>query len=107
MEAAMLRADPTEFLLPASPARVPLYKRAAIGLAAVWKAWVNRRRLMPLLELDDHMLRDIGVTRHDVAAALSLPAAEDPSPRLVALSRERQAARRARAAERLVGGRYY
>ncbi len=104
----MLRADPTEFYLPSMQARPSGLKRAALRIASVWQAFVNRRRMMPLLELDDRMLSDIGVTRYDVAAALSLPAGEDPSQRLASLSRERRHAQRHRRdAEGPVPARYY
>ena len=104
----MLRADPTEFYIPSMPAPQSVLKRAALRIASVVQAWVNRRRLMPLLELDDRMLQDIGVTRFDVSAALAAPAGQDPSQRLAALSNERRGARRLRhAPEGPIPARYY
>ena len=47
-----------------------------------------------LSRLDDHLLRDIGLTRSDVTSALSSRAGEDPSVRLAATRSDRRAARR-------------
>ena len=48
----------------------------------------NRRQVLLLTELDDHVLSDIGVTRSDVRSALSRPFSADPSLELerIALS---------------------
>ena len=48
--------------------------RAVIG---VFRAWSRRRRFTDLRHLDDHMLRDIGLTRDDLAWGASLPLSED------------------------------
>ncbi len=52
------------------------------SLAARIRAAVNRgnrrRNLRPMLMLDDHLLRDIGLTRADVIACVSSPES-DPS----------------------------
>ena len=45
--------------------------------ARVSEAGRNRRVLHGLATLDDHMLRDIGLTRYDVEAALIEPAMTD------------------------------
>ena len=58
-------------------------------VAAVWKAATNRRAVVRLHDLDDRMLRDIGLTRHDVHAALAGRRTEDPSPHLQAVSGKR------------------
>jgi uncharacterized protein YjiS (DUF1127 family) len=71
-------------------------------VAAVWQAAKNRRSVNRLLEWDDRMLRDIGLTSGDVRAALSGRLVEDPSPRLEVLSGERRAAVRARRREETV-----
>jgi uncharacterized protein YjiS (DUF1127 family) len=68
---------------------------SAARVAAVWQAAKNRRDVNRLLEWDDRMLRDIGLTQNDVRAALSGTVAEDPSSRLSLLSSERRAADRA------------
>jgi uncharacterized protein YjiS (DUF1127 family) len=75
---------------------------SAARVAAVWQAAKNRRSVGRLLEWDDRMLRDIGLTSGDVRAALSGRLAEDPSPRLEVLSGERRAAIRARRREEAI-----
>jgi uncharacterized protein YjiS (DUF1127 family) len=42
--------------------------RAALGITLEWLAAVMRRRRgrQELAQLDDHLLRDIGLTRHDI-----------------------------------------
>jgi uncharacterized protein YjiS (DUF1127 family) len=79
------------FLVEAALVRVVGYVRAAR----------NRRSVAKLLEWDERMLRDIGLTPGDVHAAMALRASEDPSRKLDALSAERRAAIRAEARERL------
>lgn len=37
------------------------------------RAWVRRRRLLRLLDYDDHILDDIGYTREELLWAASLP----------------------------------
>jgi uncharacterized protein YjiS (DUF1127 family) len=39
----------------------------------------NRRQVVALAELDDHLLRDIGLQRTDVLTALAQPRHRDPS----------------------------
>ena len=39
----------------------------------------NRRQVVALGEMDDHLLRDIGLERADVVAALGHPRYRDPS----------------------------
>ncbi len=70
-------------------------------LVALWQAAQNRRRVARLLEWDDRMLRDVGLTAGDVRSALASPLGDDPSYRLGALSRERRRAFQAAANERL------
>lgn len=56
---------------------------------------VERRQVMAdLAHLDDHMLRDLGVTRADVRDAAAAPLFEDPTQLLVLRARERRAAER-------------
>ena len=79
-----------------------------IELAATGSSWVvdlwrraqNRRSVAKLLEWDERMLRDIGLTRGDVCAVMALPAGQDASYRLSELSIERRAAIRAEGRER-------
>jgi uncharacterized protein YjiS (DUF1127 family) len=49
---------------------------AAIRSAS--QAWRARRKLSRLLDMDDHMLNDVGVCREDVRWALDLPFSYDP-----------------------------
>ena len=88
---------------PATPGeRLQLMVEAAfVRVAGFVRAARNRRSVAKLLEWDERMLRDIGLTTGDVHAAMALRVSEDPSQRLEALSAERRAAIRAEARERL------
>jgi uncharacterized protein YjiS (DUF1127 family) len=68
MESAM---HVTSVLRPARTARPRLTARGALGFLAALDARHRARR--HLAELDDRMLRDIGVSRADVAAELRRP----------------------------------
>lgn len=95
----------TEFAREPAHAGEKLNHLAAAVLARVaglWRAARNRRSVARLLEWDDRMLRDIGLTAGDVRAVMALPVAEDPSRRLDMLAIERRAAIRAQALERAV-----
>jgi uncharacterized protein YjiS (DUF1127 family) len=75
---------------------------AAIArIAAVFAAIRNRRTVMRMLEFDDRMLSDIGLTRGDVHASLAAPIDDDPSRRLTGYWQERRSAARASARQRL------
>ncbi len=76
-------------------------RRLLARARAALLAWRNRRALAALLHEDDHLLRDIGVTRLDIEAALSEPLYRDAS--LLLAERAMQARRfdRMRAAETL------
>ena len=65
------------------------FVRSLVDLA---KTFQHRREVMNLAELDDRMLKDIGLTRSDVDAALAEPILHNPSWVLV-----RSAARHSRA----------
>jgi uncharacterized protein YjiS (DUF1127 family) len=56
--------------------------------------WKDRRRIASLAHYDDHMLRDIGVSRADLAWAASLPLTVNASLALEqrAFARQRKAA---------------
>ena len=59
-------------------------------LAALFRGYRNRRAINGLTELDDYQLRDIGLTRADIASALlTSPFFEDPSPQLTDSARRR------------------
>jgi len=79
---------------------IELAVTAATWVADLWRTAQNRRSVAKLLEWDERMLRDIGLTRGDVCAVMALPAGQDPSYRLSELSGERRAAIRAEARER-------
>ena len=81
----------------AEPARGSLL--AALGAAAIslltltaeaWRRRQNRKAISGLLDLDDYMLADIGVTRSDVAASLYAADHHDPSAQLSRLRNERR-----------------
>src|SRR3954465_1275135 len=63
---------------------------AAVWFGSLWRSARNRRTVAKLLEWDDRMLRDIGLTRGDVCAVMALPTGQDPSYRLIELSGERR-----------------
>ncbi len=74
---------------------------AVTRVAGTVRAMQNRRSVAKLLDWDERMLRDIGLTQSDVLAVMAVKTTEDPSYRLDALSTERRAAQRAEARERL------
>jgi len=59
----------------------------------LWKAWQSRREVIGLLEADDRMLADIGLSRGDVVGSLSAPVDVDPSHHLIRARAERMSAR--------------
>jgi len=79
---------------------------SATRVAAAWRAARNRRSVGRLLEWDDRMLRDIGLTQNDVRSALAARFAEDPSRHLGFLSSERRSAIRAGVREEEARRRY-
>lgn len=50
----------------------------------------RRRRLTRLLDLDDHLLKDVGVTRGEIEIATSLPLSSDAATALRRMSLERR-----------------
>ena len=63
---------------------------SALGtlLQTAWRRRKNRRTVAGLLEMDDHILADIGVTRSDVEIALSRRDIRDPSVQLALVRNE-------------------
>ncbi|MCP1677129.1 uncharacterized protein YjiS (DUF1127 family) [Natronocella acetinitrilica] len=61
------------------------------ALRELWVAWRRRRRFLALRDLDDRLLRDIGLRREDVERGARLPLRQNAAEILAA---ERQAARR-------------
>lgn len=54
------------------------------ALLSLGRTAKRRRDMLALAELDDHILRDIGLQRADIQAALAQPFYRDPSPKLKA-----------------------
>ena len=73
----------------------------ARGASRIVRAYLNRRVAMGMMEFDERMLKDIGITRGDVHASIVSPSGGDPTARLRILAVERRAASRAAASERL------
>lgn len=94
---------PTLLTTPAAPRlteRLGMTLNAVLRILATWRtAMRNRREVAMLLEADQTVLRDLGLTRHDVAAAMTEPVWRDPSARLLIWSVERRAASRVMARE--------
>jgi uncharacterized protein YjiS (DUF1127 family) len=63
------------------------------GIRAVLRALKNRRNAAMLAELDDRMLKDMGLTRSDLRDAYSEPLWRDPTDILVKRAGERRASR--------------
>ena len=63
--------------------------RVPRGLRARMAQWFARRQMATLLVMDDHALRDMGITREDVHHARQLPLSVDAGEALnrIALSR--------------------
>ena len=99
----MTTTDCTETSHPATILdRVAQVAEVALARAAgLWRAAVNRRKVARLLDWDERMLRDVGLTAGDVRSVMAVRFDEDPSLRLDALSAERRSAVRAAARERL------
>ncbi len=62
-----------------------LVRMAVRQVRGLGQALANRRAVNTLQALDDRALKDIGLTRGDVHAALQKPLGEDPSRHLAAL----------------------
>jgi len=67
-------------------------------IATLWRRYRNRRQITRLLDMDERMLRDLGIERADVQAALYGDHGLDPSVKLSLL--RNRAANRARPARR-------
>lgn len=74
--------------------------RAVTFVAATWlrrrQQRRHRREIAALLSQDDYMLKDIGISRTDVLAAVLLHDEIDPGTRLSMVRNERRQAERAR-----------
>lgn len=67
----------------------PLHNLAE-GVSAMWQARRRRRKLKSLLDLDDHMLKDVGVTRGEVEIATGLPLYRDATSELYRMASARR-----------------
>ncbi|BAT58632.1 hypothetical protein GJW-30_1_01159 [Variibacter gotjawalensis] len=82
--------------LPTYPAAAGITRLAASIFAHVvdvFTAFKNRRALSELSNLDERMLRDIGLTRGDLRDAISEPLWRDPTAILVSRAGERRVTR--------------
>ncbi|MEP3279048.1 MAG: DUF1127 domain-containing protein [Stappiaceae bacterium] len=59
-------------------------------LMATWRNLSNRRRIRELYHLDDHILKDMGLTRTDITTALRSSIDVDPSISLQEISVQRR-----------------
>jgi len=66
------------------------FRAVGRAIAAIAVAIENRRAVRSLAQYDDAMLRDIGLTRSDVYAALDQPLLRDPTAHLVELNSARR-----------------
>jgi uncharacterized protein YjiS (DUF1127 family) len=80
-------------------AAAALFKTIAI-IPSVVRGYLNRGPVLEMLDMDDRMLRDIGITRMDITSALAASPLGDPSTRLRIYAVERRAGNRAQARER-------
>lgn len=65
-----------------------------MGAVGFIKSVARRRHLVQLGEFDDHMLKDIGLTRADLRDAGASPFWQDPTAALVVRAVERRASRK-------------
>jgi uncharacterized protein YjiS (DUF1127 family) len=70
-------------ILPAATAAIAAAGRTTVVMSRkignVLRAWRHRREIMKLAGLDDHQLKDIGLSRTDVGGALAVSFLHDPS----------------------------
>jgi uncharacterized protein YjiS (DUF1127 family) len=69
------------FILSSALSTAPLrgVRRFLAGLSSLQRALSNRMAVRELAQLDDHALKDIGLTRSDVQGALGVSLLHDPS----------------------------
>lgn len=77
-----------------------LLARVLASLSSLKTVWDRRRLVGQMASLDDHMLRDIGLTRFDIDSVLADPAMTDPTWRLSLRAREARSNQRAAVLER-------
>ena len=74
-------------------------RRATTVVAGLRKAWSRRGIVGQLGMLDEHMLRDIGITRHDLLSVLAEPFYRDRSEILALRADEARRARQSASAQ--------
>ena len=82
----------TKFLSAVSGGATRAATQTVIGAKNLVRAWLHRREVMHLSELDERGLKDIGLVRSDIAGALATSWLEDPSSVLQARSDQQQSA---------------
>ncbi len=97
----MTAPGPTPFTeaYAAAPARAVKAFRGAVlvhAVARLWRTWRSRREIGGLLEMDEWILKDIGLSRGDVHDAMADRFTFDPSSRLGSAAARHIAAERSR-----------
>ncbi|MFK7793577.1 MAG: DUF1127 domain-containing protein [Devosiaceae bacterium] len=69
------------------PELASIVRRAWAALEDRYQQVQNRRGIHKMLELDDHMLRDMGLTRGDVSRAANLPLSQSAGNELTRISK--------------------
>jgi uncharacterized protein YjiS (DUF1127 family) len=75
-------------------ARTGVLRRALTFLGWIYAIQKNRKALRELLQRDDRMLADIGISRSEIEAAVSTPLHWDPMDRLPPCRRHGRSSRR-------------
>lgn len=58
-------------------------------LMGALRNFLSRRKLRALLDMDEHELKDMGISRRDVRRVLQCPLFVDPSMELAEIARQR------------------
>jgi len=66
--------------------------QTAMGVKNLFRAWLHRREVLLLSELDERGLKDIGLVRADIDGALATSWLRDPSAILIARSDQQRSA---------------
>lgn len=88
---------------PVGAAVAALIMRGISMVNKLARAIEHRRVVRQMLQFDDYLLRDVGLTRSDLCDAASEPIWNDPSHVLVSRAVERRAANRLKARAREQG----
>ena len=74
---------------PFAATRPTIANRVVAWTSNAFRAWKNRREFYQLGEMSDVELRDIGLTRGDLAVPSDLPFTYDPTANLGKVARQR------------------